>query len=239
LALLLLMAVVGLVCVVFGSSPVPWSRLRRIERHWVRAYGGFPVLLAAAVTAAKALHALPVTYGLLAAAFVRSEALDQHVDGLGDGDRRALVVAVQIPADDRAVAPTGVAEALLQPAGAGVVHPHAEGDPPVAQLAGGGLAGPKQSAADAAPLQRAEHLQVVEPRHARQPMADLRLLGRPRSRNTSPTGQPSSQATSSAPPPARCLARQSPKKERSPLNTATSGSRSASDPRRILNSSDS
>jgi hypothetical protein len=68
--LLLLMAVVGLVCVVFGSSPVPWSRLRRIERHWVRAYGGFLVLLAAAVTAAKALHAVPVTYGLLAAAFV-------------------------------------------------------------------------------------------------------------------------------------------------------------------------
>jgi hypothetical protein len=39
--LLLVMAVVGLVCVVFGRSPVPWSRLRQVERHWVRAYGGF------------------------------------------------------------------------------------------------------------------------------------------------------------------------------------------------------
>lgn len=68
--LLLVMAVVGLVCVVFGRSPVPWSRMRQVERHWVRAYGGFLVLLAAAVTAAEAFDSVGVTYGLLAAAFV-------------------------------------------------------------------------------------------------------------------------------------------------------------------------
>jgi hypothetical protein len=63
--LLLVMAVVGLVCVVFGRSPVPWSRLRQVERHWVRAYGGFLVLLAATVTAAEAFDAVGVTYGSL------------------------------------------------------------------------------------------------------------------------------------------------------------------------------
>jgi hypothetical protein len=69
LALLLVTAVAGLVRVVFGRWPVPWSRLRHVERHWVRAYGGFLVLLAAAVAAGTALHAVGVTYALLAAAF--------------------------------------------------------------------------------------------------------------------------------------------------------------------------
>ena len=31
----------------------------------------------------------------------RSEALDQHVDGLGDGDRRAVAVAVRVRGDER------------------------------------------------------------------------------------------------------------------------------------------
>lgn len=68
--LLLVMAVAGLVCVVFGRWPMPWPRLRHVERHWVRAYGGFLVLLAAAAAAGEALHAVGVTYALLAAAFI-------------------------------------------------------------------------------------------------------------------------------------------------------------------------
>jgi uncharacterized protein YjlB len=66
------------------------------------------------------------------------------------------VVAVLVGGDDRPVAPVGVAEALVQPAGVGVVQADAEGDPPVAQLAGGGLAGAEQGGADAAPLDRGE-----------------------------------------------------------------------------------
>jgi uncharacterized membrane protein HdeD (DUF308 family) len=68
--LVAVMAMAGLFLLVAGRSPVPSSSWRRAERHWVRAYGGCLVLLAAAVTAATAFHAIAATYALLAAAFV-------------------------------------------------------------------------------------------------------------------------------------------------------------------------
>jgi drug/metabolite transporter (DMT)-like permease len=70
LALLLaLLAVQGLIFLVLGRSPLPWSR-RREEPHWIRAWGGFAVLLAAGVAAYEAFHAVAATYVLLVAAFV-------------------------------------------------------------------------------------------------------------------------------------------------------------------------
>ena len=46
-ALLALLAVLGSILLMLGRSPLPWSRGRE-ERHWIRAWGGFAVLLAAA-----------------------------------------------------------------------------------------------------------------------------------------------------------------------------------------------
>jgi hypothetical protein len=50
-------------------SPLPRSQ-RQEEPHWVRAWGGFAVLLAAGVAANEAFHAVAATYVLLVAAFV-------------------------------------------------------------------------------------------------------------------------------------------------------------------------
>ena len=70
LALLLaLLAGLGLAFLVLGRSPLPWSR-RQEEPHWIRAWGGFAVLLAAGVTAHEVFHAVAATYVLLVAAFV-------------------------------------------------------------------------------------------------------------------------------------------------------------------------
>lgn len=68
-ALLALLAVLGSILLMLGRSPLPWSR-RQEERHWLRAWGGFAVLLAAGVAANEAFHAVAATYVLLAAAFV-------------------------------------------------------------------------------------------------------------------------------------------------------------------------
>jgi hypothetical protein len=71
LALLLaLLVVMGLILVVLGRSPLPWSRLRREKPHWVRAWGGFAVLLAAGIAANEIFDAVAATYALLIAAFV-------------------------------------------------------------------------------------------------------------------------------------------------------------------------
>ena len=66
--LLALLAVLGLILLVLGRSPLPWSR-RQEERHWIRAWGGFAVLLAG-VAANEVFHAVAATYVLLVAAFV-------------------------------------------------------------------------------------------------------------------------------------------------------------------------
>lgn len=42
-AVLALLAVLGVILLLLGRSPLPWSR-RREEPHWVRAWGGFAVL---------------------------------------------------------------------------------------------------------------------------------------------------------------------------------------------------
>jgi hypothetical protein len=68
-ALLGLGAVLGLSFLVLGRSPLPWSR-RPEEPHWVRAVGGFVVLLAAGIAAHEVFHAVVATYVLLVAAFV-------------------------------------------------------------------------------------------------------------------------------------------------------------------------
>jgi hypothetical protein len=68
-ALLALVAGLGLILLVLGRSPLPWSR-RQEEPHWLRASGGFAVLLAAGVAANKMFHAVAATYVLLVAAFV-------------------------------------------------------------------------------------------------------------------------------------------------------------------------
>jgi hypothetical protein len=68
-ALLALLAVLGLIFLVLGRSPLPWS-WRQEERHWIRAWGGFAFLLAAGVAANEVFHAVGATYVLLAAAFV-------------------------------------------------------------------------------------------------------------------------------------------------------------------------
>ena len=67
--LLALLAVLGSILLMFGRSPLPWSRGRE-ERHWIRAWGGFAVLLAAGVAANEVFHAVAATYVLLVAAFV-------------------------------------------------------------------------------------------------------------------------------------------------------------------------
>ena len=74
--------------------------------------------------------------------------------------------------------PVAIAEPLVQPPGAGVVHPNAQGEPPVAQPAGGVLPRLDQGAADAAPLKPAEDLEVDEHGHAGEMPADLRFVGR-------------------------------------------------------------
>ena len=68
-ALLALLAVLGSILLMLGRSPLPWSRGRE-ERHWIRAWGGFAVLLAAGVAANEVFHTVAATYVLLAAAFV-------------------------------------------------------------------------------------------------------------------------------------------------------------------------
>ena len=68
LALLLtLMAVVGLVSLVSGRALLPWQRW---EGPWIRAYGGFLLLIAAAILAVKAFRAVGLAYGLFTAAVV-------------------------------------------------------------------------------------------------------------------------------------------------------------------------
>ena len=68
-ALLDLGAVLGLSFLVLGRSPLPWSR-RQEEPHWIRALGGFVVLLAAGIAAHEMFHAVAATYVLLIAAFI-------------------------------------------------------------------------------------------------------------------------------------------------------------------------
>lgn len=68
-ALLALLAVLGSILLIFGRSPLPWSRGQE-ERHWIRAWGGFAVLLAAGAAANEVFHTVAATYVLLAAAFV-------------------------------------------------------------------------------------------------------------------------------------------------------------------------
>lgn len=67
--LLVLLAVLGLIFLVLGRSPLPWSR-RQEEPHWIRAWGGFWVLLAAGVAANELFHAVAATYVLLIAGIV-------------------------------------------------------------------------------------------------------------------------------------------------------------------------
>ena len=120
------------------------------------------------------------------------------------------------------VAPVDIAQPLIQPPSLGVVQAHAQRDPLVAELAGGGLgragSGPCRSpgptVARAPPGGRAwAHREAAGgPRDS---------LAGSQSRNTSPTGRPSSQATSSTPRPRCCRARWSVNQWRCP-RTATS-----------------
>jgi hypothetical protein len=76
------------------------------------------------------------------------------------------------------VAPVGVAEALVEPPGVGVVDADGQDEPVVAELAGGGLGRPDQGRADPLAPQRPYHLQVAEFGHAGKVPMDLGMVGR-------------------------------------------------------------
>ena len=76
------------------------------------------------------------------------------------------------------MAPVGIAEPLISPPSLGVVEAHAQRDPLVPELAGGGLGRADQGGADPLSPEWPEDLQVAEPGHTGKLSADLGLFSR-------------------------------------------------------------